>query len=103
MTPVSDLPRGSWRTKTIPPRLTQDVFWPVGAPQRPDPETQSCPGCGSRQLTQRGSSAHCGSQRASRPRRDMKYIDVSGMTIAEALETMETHRRQLRIQGSWSH
>jgi len=102
MTPGSDLSRGSWNTKTIPPRLTQAPFWPVGGPQRPAPEVKSCPGCGSRQLTQRGSCAHCGTQRTSRPQRDIKYIDVSGMTIAEALETMETYQRQLRIQGSWS-
>lgn len=102
MAPGPDLPRGSRKTKAIPVRLTQDPFWPVGGPQRPAPETQSCPGCGSRTVTQRGSCAHCGTQRTSRPQRDIKYIDTSGMTIAEALETVETYRRQLRIQGSWS-
>ena len=102
MAPGPDLPRGSRKTKATPVRLTLDLFWPVGAPQRPDPETTSCPGCGSRQLTQRGSCAHCGTQRTPRVNRDIKYIDVSGMTIAEALETMETYQRQLRIQGSWS-
>ena len=91
-----------WRTGTNPVTIQEDLFWPVGAPQRPAPETQSCPGCGSRQLTQRGSCAHCGTQRTSRPQREIKYIDVAGMTISEALETMETYRRQLRIQGSWS-
>ncbi len=96
MAPGPDLPRGSRKTKATPVRLTQDLFWPVGAPQRPDPETTSCPGCGSRQLTQRGSCAHCGTQRTVQPsKRNIYYVDVADMSTEEATSVVRSYRKEL--------
>lgn len=93
---IETLARAIWPEKFAPPRLAADQ-WSVSPLygvqwNPPQAANKTCSGCGSRELTPRGTCAHCGSYRLPEAPRRIAYVDVAGMSMRQAEATVLAYR-----------